>query len=134
MENDFLHTSGDNCTEFGWRPQQYNVSARDARGPYGKEFDVANVVLNPLEDSHMWSGNAKYGGDAGLNLWVRADYTDEVVGSAEVATVRDDALYGSFRVGMKLSAQNGTCGAFFWVWNIFMVEIGIEPLTGIVLQ
>ncbi|KAJ4299687.1 hypothetical protein N0V90_004933 [Kalmusia sp. IMI 367209] len=97
MENDFLHTSGDNATEFGWQPQQYNVSANDARGPYGKDFDLANVKLNPLKDSDTWSGASQDGGDAGLQLWVRGDHSPGLVGSAEVATVREDALYGSFR-------------------------------------
>lgn len=115
MENDFLHTDGDNATEYGWQPQEYNVSAKNARGPYGKDFDLANVDLNPLKDPQAWSGDSKRGGDAGMRLWVRGDYSDQLVGCAEVATVRDDALYGSFRVGMKLSSQNGTCGAFFWV-------------------
>ncbi|KAF1978772.1 concanavalin A-like lectin/glucanase [Bimuria novae-zelandiae CBS 107.79] len=128
MENDFLHTSGDNATEFGWQPQEYNVSAKDARGPYGKEFDVANVELNPLKDSSAWSGDSENGGDAGLKLWVRGDHSHGFVGSAEVATVRDDAFYGSFRVGMKLSAQNGTCGAFFWFYNNSQ-EIDMEFLS-----
>lgn len=115
MENDFLHSAGDNVTEFGWRPQEYNVSAEDARGPYGKEFFVSNVELNPLKDAQAWSGDSEKGGDAGLQLWVRGDHSHGYVSGAEMTTVRDDALYGSFRVGMKLSAQNGTCGAFFWV-------------------
>ena len=115
MENDFLHTSGDNATDFGWQPQEYNVSANDARGPYGKDFDLANVELNPLKNSAAWTGASQNGGDAGLQLWVRGEHSHGLVGSAEVATVREDALYGTFRVGMKLSAQSGTCGAFFWV-------------------
>ncbi|KAL1596327.1 hypothetical protein SLS60_008972 [Paraconiothyrium brasiliense] len=69
MENDFLHTSGDNITTFGWQPQAYNVSAKDARGPYGKGFDVANAELNPLKNGQAWSGDSVNGGDAGLKLW-----------------------------------------------------------------
>lgn len=123
MENDFLHTDGTNLTEHGWQPQEYNVSSKDARGPYGKDFDVANVEMNPLKDAAAWSGDSKNGGDAGLRLWVRGDHSQGLVGSAEVASVRNDSLYGSFRVGMKLSAQNGTCGAFFWVrWSLQMLR------------
>jgi len=105
-------------TEFGWQPQEYNVSAKDARGPYGKDFNLANVNLNPLKKASDWSGDSQHGGDAGLQLWVRGDHSHTLVGSAEVASVRNDSLYGSFRVGMKMSAQNGTCGAFFWVRHI----------------
>ena len=119
MENDFLHTSGDNITEFGWQPQQYNVSAKDARGPYGKDFNISNVELNPLKDSATWSGESELGGDAGLRLWVRSDTSSGLVGAGEVATPRNDSLYGSFRVSMKLAAESGTCGAFFWVWHAF---------------
>jgi hypothetical protein len=115
MENDFLHTAGDNLTEFGWAPQEYNVSAKEARGPFGKEFWVENAVLNPLKDTGAWSGEGENGGDGGLQLWVRGDHSHGFVNGAELASVRHDALYGSFRVGMKLAAQNGTCGAFFWV-------------------
>jgi hypothetical protein len=117
MENDFLHTVVDNITEAGWRVQQYNVSAEDARGRsgYGKEFDLGNVESNPLKDSHSWSGDSENGGDAGLRLWVRGDHSKGFISGAELASVRDDVLYGSFRVGMKLSGLSGTCGAFFWV-------------------
>lgn len=115
MENDFLHTAGDNLTEFGWAPQEYNVSAEAARGPFGKEFLVGNSILNPLKDPSAWSGEGEDSGDAGLQLWVRGDHSHGFVNGAELASVRHDALYGSFRVGMKLSPQNGTCGAFFWV-------------------
>jgi hypothetical protein len=123
MENDFLHTKTDNTTEAGWRVQEYNVSAEDARGPYGKHFMVKNIETNPLKDTSGWSGDSDHGGDAGLQLWVRGDHSQGYVSGAEIASVRDDALYGSFRVGMKLASQSGTCGAFFWVrylchpWN-----------------
>jgi hypothetical protein len=115
MENDFLHTVVDNITEAGWRVQAYNVSSKDARGPYGKEFLVDNVESNPLKDSHAWAGDSENGGDPGLRLWVRGDHSKGLVSGAEMASVRDDVLYGSFRVAMKLSGASGTCGAFFWV-------------------
>tara|TARA_R110002003_G_scaffold135_5_gene12529 strand:- start:7624 stop:8118 length:495 start_codon:yes stop_codon:yes gene_type:complete len=115
LENDFLHTSTKNLTQYGWQPQVYNVSAKNARGPFGKDFELDNVVTNPLRDSNAWSGNAEHGGDAGLELWVRGNHQDGLVSGAEVVSVRDDALLGSFRVGMKLSNSSGTCGAFFFV-------------------
>lgn len=87
-----------------------------ARGPFGKDFELENIVTNPLKDSKAWSGDAEHGGDAGLELWVRANNRNGLVSGAEVVTTRDDALLGSFRVGMKLSNSSGTCGAFFFVW------------------
>ena len=113
LETDFLHSA--NLTGAGWIPQQYNVTSKAARGPYGKQFMVSNVVANPLKDKYSWTGNSTNGGDAGLQLWVRANDSDGLVGSAEVAAQRTDSLYGSFRIGVKMSDDSGTCGAFFWV-------------------
>lgn len=128
MENDFLHTVVDNITEAGWRPQEYNITAKAARGPYGKEFVIGNVESNPLKDKFSWSGDSENGGDPGLRLWVRGDHSKGLVSGAEMATVRNDALYGSFRVGMKLSGTSGTCGAFFWYYNNSQ-EIDMEFLS-----
>lgn len=114
MENDFLHSKGDNVTKFGWRPQEFNVSSGDKTNPYGKDFEVQNLELNPLKDPQSWSGESEKGGDAGLKLWVRGDHSHGYVSSAELASVRADVLYGSVRVGMKLG-ESGTCGAFFFV-------------------
>lgn len=117
MENDFLHTSSKpiGLSEYGWRPQVYNMTAKTARGPYGKSFDLQNVITNPLKDRNAWSGQADHGGDAGLELWVRANHGNGLISGAEMATVRNDSLLGTFRVGMKLSNSSGTCGAFFFV-------------------
>jgi hypothetical protein len=93
----------------------YNMSANESRGPYGKHFELDNVVTNPFRSAKAWSGDTEHGGDAGLELWVRGDHSQGHVSSAEMATVRNDTLLGSFRVGMKLSNSSGTCGAFFFV-------------------
>ena len=117
MENDFLHMDTDNITEYGWRPQVYNVSVPpdNHRIAFGKEFSLGNIVANPLKNSKEWSGDADHGGDAGLELWVRGDHSHGYVNGSEIVSVRDDILLGSFRVGMKLSNSSGTCGAFFFV-------------------
>jgi hypothetical protein len=117
LENDFLHIDADNITEYGWRPQEYKVDSKASRGPFGKEFLVKNVETNPLKDDSKWSGEAEHGGDAGLELWIRGDHSHGYVSGSELVSVRDDCQYGSFRVGMKLSGENGTCGAFFYVWE-----------------
>jgi len=113
MENDFLHTSTDDLKEVGWQPQEYNVTSTNARGPFGKSMELTNIVTNPFKKG--WSGEADHGGDAGLELWVRGDHQDGLVSGAELVTMRNDSLLGSFRVGMKLSNSSGTCGAFFFV-------------------
>ena len=113
MENDFLHTSTDDLKEVGWQPQEYNVTSKNARGPFGKSMELTNIVTNPFKKG--WSGEADHGGDAGLELWVRGDHQDGLVSGAELVTMRNDSLLGSFRVGMKLSNSSGTCGAFFFV-------------------
>lgn len=115
VENDFLHTSTEDFHEVGWAPQVYNVTAQNARGPYGKSMELENVIANPLKNSKAWSGESKFGGDAGLELWVRGQHQDGLVSGAELVSLRNDSLLGSFRVGMKLSNSSGTCGAFFFV-------------------
>ncbi|KAF2826000.1 concanavalin A-like lectin/glucanase [Ophiobolus disseminans] len=129
LENDFLHTDAQSLElkNHGWQPQVYNVDKATARGSFGKGFELENIVTNPLKTSG-WSGDAEHGGDAGLELWVRANPRNGLVSGAEVVTVRDDALLGSFRVGMKLSNSSGTCGAFFFFHNNTQ-EIDMEFLS-----
>jgi hypothetical protein len=116
VENDFLHTSASalDMKKFGWQPQVYDVAQKSARGPYGKNFALENIITNPLKTSG-WEGDSEHGGDAGLELWVRGNPVNGLVSGSELVTARDDALLGSFRVGMKLSNSSGTCGAFFFV-------------------
>ncbi|KAF1960940.1 concanavalin A-like lectin/glucanase [Byssothecium circinans] len=127
IENDFLHTKGNNVTEFGWRPQEYNMTSKAAFGPYGKEMEVGNVELNPLKDPQSWTGESEKGGDAGLRLWVRGDHSHGFVPSAEVSSVRRDLMYGSYRASMKMGT-GGTCGAWYWYLSNAM-EIDMELLT-----
>jgi len=114
VEADFLHLSQVG-TAYGWQPQAYNVTAEDARGTFGKMAEVGNVIPNPLKDSNAWLGESVNGGDAGLQMWVRANDSNGAVPMAEIDGTRMDLLYGSFRIGMKATSVNGTCGAFFWV-------------------
>lgn len=115
LETDFLHLA--NITsDADWQPQDYTVTPKLARGPYGKNASVSNVVANPLKSQYDWAGDGVNGGDAGLQLFVRGGVPqDELIPIAEVATARTDMLYGSFRAGMKATGTPGTCGAFFWV-------------------
>ncbi|KAF2765799.1 concanavalin A-like lectin/glucanase [Teratosphaeria nubilosa] len=100
-----------------WQAQQYNTSAAAARGPYGKAAELQNVLVD----------------NTGLQLWARSDSLDggadgKLVPIAEVVSARSDFLFGSFRVGMKSTAINGTCGAFFFYHND-SEEIDMEMLS-----
>lgn len=135
LESDFLHlytlptsVSSSDSKAVGWTPQAYNISPTAARGPYGKSAEVDNVVLNPLNSTYDWGGQEGVNGGApGLQLWVRgvanlSDYVDtdiaergKMVRVSEIDSLRTDVRYGSFRIGMKMAAIEGTCAAFFWV-------------------
>ncbi|PSK43160.1 Beta-glucanase [Elsinoe australis] len=146
LQTDFLHvyalpnyttSNTDRIAAFGWQAQAYNVSPADARGPYGKAAQVENVLVNPLRDEWDWGGEGINGGDPGLQLWVRnqanllqlQDNDDELaIKTGEMAMLRDDMVYGSFRVGMKMSSIRGTCAAFFWYRNDTS-ELDLEFLT-----
>ncbi|KAF4553856.1 putative glycosyl hydrolases family 16 protein 6 [Elsinoe fawcettii] len=132
IETDFLHvyalpnystSNTERIEAFGWQAQAFNVSAQDARGPYGKSAEGENVLVNPIRNEYDWAGNGINGGDPGLQLWVRNKDNllltgdDVSVRTSELAVLRDDMLYGSFRVGMKMSSIPGTCAAFFWYRN-----------------
>ncbi len=114
VETDFLHLT--NITDaIDWQVQEYNVTRKNARGPFGKLAAPENVVANPLQDQYSWNGSSVLGGDPGMQMWVRGVPVEGMVGMGEIAALRDDMLYGTFRVGMKLTGVRGTCGAFFWV-------------------
>lgn len=116
IESDFLHLK--NITsDTDWLRQKYQVTADVARGPYGKDAQLDNVVANPLANQYDWSGDGVNGGDAGVQLIVRGGDPGKgkLIPMAELVTNRTDIHYGSFRAGMKTTAVNGTCGAFFWV-------------------
>ena len=116
LETDFLHRNNI-AKNLDWQIQNYTVPSELARGPYGKNASLDNVVANPLKDKNAWTGEAVKGGEAGLQLFVRAiDWgPGGLVPMAELATVRNDILYGSFRASIKVTGVSGTCGAFFWV-------------------
>lgn len=116
VETDFLHAT--NVTyggigSTGWIPQIYNMTANQSRGEYGRANLLENIIANALPPD-QWKDDPAGGGDPGLQLWVRSKVQDGLVPTAELALPRDDILYGSFRVGMKVTGVNGTCSAFFW--------------------
>lgn len=98
-----LHAGdGDVRRNTDWAPQVFNVSAERARGANGEMFSTRNV--------DMLSG-----GDGGLRLTVGSELVKGMVPTAEVATRREDMMWGTFRASMRLTGVEGTCAAFFWV-------------------
>lgn len=115
LETDFLHLANISLNT-DWRRQEYNVTAKASRGPYGTRAQVGNVVSNPVVDNSSYTGPGVYGIDAGLQLYVRGGIPQAgLVPVAEVNSVREDMLWGSYRAAIKLTNKPGTCGAFFWV-------------------
>lgn len=107
MVTDFLHSA---TIPAEWQPQGYTVPQSESRGPYGKVASLENVVTNPLKTS------SARGSDAGLQMIVRGGTPmGGFIPMAELATVRNDFLYGSFRAGMKHTGVPGTCSTIFWV-------------------
>ncbi|KAL6695284.1 glycoside hydrolase family 16 protein [Trichoderma pleuroticola] len=107
-----------------WRRQQYNVSARAGRGEYGKSFALDNVYTTAAREGESDNSN---GGD-GVGLVVGSTVVNEAIPVAELDSARNDLHYGSYRAGMKLTAVNGTCAAFFWYFNDTQ-EIDMEFLS-----
>ncbi|KND92800.1 Beta-glucanase [Tolypocladium ophioglossoides CBS 100239] len=93
-----------------WVRQQFNVSAKDGRGKYGKAFGLDNIASRPT------ASLVKGGPAAGLDLRVGTLLDNDAVPGAEIDSARMDMHWGSYRAGMKLTSTNGTCAAFFWVW------------------
>ncbi|KAK4694926.1 hypothetical protein P7C71_g2735, partial [Lecanoromycetidae sp. Uapishka_2] len=104
IETDFLHLA-DIFTDTDWQPQNYTVTPALARGPYGKNASLSNVVTNPLKSKYDWAGDGVNGSDAGLQLFVRGGIPQNgLIPMAELATARGDLLYGTYRVGMKATS------------------------------
>ncbi|KAK3304938.1 glycoside hydrolase, family 16 [Chaetomium strumarium] len=114
FETDFRHVADLKPSE--WRPQMYNKTAAASHGPYGRLYSNATTLPNTV------------GSDAGLQLVVSSAIVDTLVPCAEVAAKRRDFFYGTYRVGMKLSNESGTCAAFYWYFNDTQ-EIDIEFLS-----
>jgi hypothetical protein len=108
LETDF--TKLDNITlSRHWERMEFNVSAEDGRGKYGKRFMRDNI------DTQLSRFEEDGSDDAGLGLRVGGELTDEAVPVAELDSYRSDLRWGSYRAGMKTTGVNGTCAAFFWV-------------------
>ncbi|KAK0385806.1 hypothetical protein NLU13_6983 [Sarocladium strictum] len=121
IESNFL-TLDKLDSDNGWVPQQFNVTAKDGRGRYGKTFLPDNVVARPRAEDSAGEENA------GLELVVGQKVEGDAVSGAEIDSKRLDLHWGSYRAGMKVTEVNGTCAAFFWYFNDTQ-EIDMEFLS-----
>lgn len=113
LETDFSTLQNMTATT-DWIRQEYNVSAEDGRGEYGKAFVTSNAdtMINTGTSSDKPSNR---GDKVVLGLKVNATLSDDAVPAAEIDSARLDLHWGSYRTGMKVASTNGTCSAFFWV-------------------
>lgn len=113
IETDFS-TVQDMTTMTDWVRQEYNVSAEEGRGEYGKAFVTNNV--EPMINKGVMGDEASDRGEKRvLGLKVNSSLSDDAVPAAEIDSSRLDLHWGSYRTGMKVTGSNGTCSAFFWV-------------------
>ncbi|KAH9433604.1 hypothetical protein MCOR02_005651 [Pyricularia oryzae] len=128
LETDFTHLNHlpDNTD---WLGQTWNKSSKSARGEFGEKFSKDNIVPNPARSSRIIQFDTGANGKAaGLDLVVRSKVVDDMVPCAELDSTRSDLLWGSFRAGLKLTKDPGTCAAFFWYYNDTQ-EIDMEFLS-----
>jgi len=133
--HDFTETSdgGIPGTPAAWDPQNYNAPARNVRGRYGMSRQRDNIITNALPDGKWDGAEPEHMGDAGMQLWVRHELKYNMLPVAEIASSRDDVLYGSFRAAIKFTGANGTVGTFAWYHNdtqeIDMAFLSRDPKT-----
>ncbi|KAE8442007.1 hypothetical protein EG329_003943 [Mollisiaceae sp. DMI_Dod_QoI] len=128
IESDFLHVPNV-AYDTDWSRQNYSVSAADARGPYGMQYSLDNIISNPMPNNSAWSGPGKIGPEPGVQLIVNGGIpADGYIVGAQMNSVRQDLRYGTYRALMKLPSVSGTCGAFFWYFNNSQ-ELDMELLS-----
>ncbi|KAL2075234.1 hypothetical protein VTL71DRAFT_177 [Oculimacula yallundae] len=128
LETDFFHLD-DIAKNTDWQRQNYSITAASNRGKYGMEFNTADIKLNRIKDSMNWTGPGEFGGDPGLQLTVDSNMTPaRFTLCAQLNSVREDMLVGTFRALLKLPSVPGTCSAFFWYHNDSQ-EIDMEFLS-----
>lgn len=96
-----------------WIRQAFNVSAEDGRGEYGKMFRLSNTEVR--SEGAEEDLDVPMSAVTELEMVVDNEIVDGRIPSAEIDSARLDIQWGSFRAGMRVTDENGTCAAFFWV-------------------
>lgn len=79
-------------------------------------FISLNVVSNPISNASNWIGPPVSAGDPGVQLSVGGGIPPNgFVQDAQMNSVRQDLLFGTYRALLKVTSVPGTCAAFFWV-------------------
>jgi hypothetical protein len=79
-------------------------------------FSSADVVSNPIANASNWYGPPVSSGDPGVQLSVGAGIPQNgYVQVAQMNSVREDLLFGTYRALLKITPVAGTCSSFFWV-------------------
>lgn len=126
LESRFIKTNSMSPLQ-DWLSQEYNVSAQDGRGKYGKEFISSNILTHPQDPATEGFNQSS----AGVELRVKSNVRDGAVLAAEMDTSRRDLHWGSYRAGMKLTKVSGTCAAFFWVCDLYGAKIRGRLTSGV---
>lgn len=117
LESDFTKIQNISQSQ-KWERQQFNVTAEDGRGKYGKAFMADNIdtELSPSEEGSSSRD------DLGLGFRVGGALDNNSVPVAELDSTRMDLHWGSYRAGMKVTGVKGTCAAFFWVSPVYILS------------
>jgi hypothetical protein len=84
--------------------------------PDSMNFTGANIVSNPIANFSNWVGPPVSAGDPGVQLSVGAGIPPNgFVQVAQMNSVREDLLFGTYRALLKITSVPGTCTSFFWV-------------------
>jgi hypothetical protein len=79
-------------------------------------FTSLNVVSNAIANSSNWTGPPVSAGDPGVQLSVGSGIpANGYVQVAQMNSVREDLLFGTYRALLKMTPLAGTCTSFFWV-------------------
>jgi hypothetical protein len=105
-----------------WVRQAFNVSAEDGRGDYGKMFRLSNIEVR--SEGAEEDLDVPISAVTELEMMVDNEIIDGRVPGAEIDSARLDIHWGSFRAGMRVTDENGTCAAFFWVCSCSLPLLG----------
>ena len=102
-------------------PTGKHLNALDLEGilltsPASMNFTSLNVMSNPIANASNWVGPPVSAGDPGVQLSVSGGVPPNAfVQVAQMNSVRQDLLFGTYRALIKATSVPGTCTAFFWV-------------------